>query len=164
MFKRKNNDNDLFVKRMKECSIFSDLSRGEIKSLLGSAHIREYSADEKIFSEGTIGLCFYIIVTGAVAIIGDGDGKNLTLKEYKAGDFFSEVHLFSETNHTVSCVAKEVTKLIVFAKPDLEDVVKVNPRLGNKVLLKFLEFFGKKLDKFYRENRELKEEIKEPSA
>jgi CRP-like cAMP-binding protein len=161
MFKKNVSEHELLLKRMKDCPIFSDLSGREIKYLLGSSHIREYSTDEKIFNEGTIGLCFYIIVTGKVNIISEGGGKTINLKEFTDGAFFSEVHLFSETNHTVSCVAKEVTKLIIFAKPDLEDIVKINPRLGNKILLRFLDFFGQKLDELYRENTKLKEK---PSA
>ncbi len=159
MFNRKISDNDLLVKRMEECPLFSELGTGDIKALLGIAHIREYSTDEKIFTEGTVGLCFYLVVTGSVNIVGDtnGDGKSTIFKEYKVGGFFSEVHLFSETFHTVSCVAKEVTKLIVFTKPDFEEIVKIKPKLGNKVLLNFLDFFGQKLDSLYKENRELKE-------
>jgi CRP/FNR family cyclic AMP-dependent transcriptional regulator len=157
MFKKNISEHELLLKRVKDCPLFSELSGREIKYLLGASHIREYSSDEKIFNQGTIGLCFYIIVTGKVNIIAEGDGKIITLKEYNDGAFFSEVHLFSETNHTVSCVAKEVTKLIIFAKPDLEDIVKINPRLGNKILLRFLDFFGQKLDELYRENTKLKE-------
>ena len=157
MFNRKISDNDLLEKRMKECPLFSELDSGEIKSLLGIAHIREYSADEKIFSDGTIGLCFYLIVSGEVSIIAESKGKTTILKEYKKGSFFSEVHLFSETNHSVSCIAKELTKLIIFAKPDFEEIIKIKPKLGNKVLLNFLDFFGQMLNELYKENKELKE-------
>src|SRR5438477_9177598 len=146
MFNRKISDNDLLIKRMKECPLFSELDSGEIKCLLDIAHIREYSADEKIFSDGTIGLCFYLIVSGEVSIIAESKGKTTSLKEYKKGSFFSEVHLFSETNHSVSCIAKELTKLIIFAKPDFEEIVKIKPKLGNKVLLNFLDFFGQMLN------------------
>ena len=73
---------------------------------------------------------------------------------------FSEIHLFTETNHNVTCAAKEVTKLIIFSKPDLEDLVKINPKLGNKILLRFLDFLGQKLDEMYRENTDLKIQAK----
>lgn len=159
MFNRKISDNDLLVKTMTDCPLFSELSTGEIKSLLGIAHIREYSNDEKIFTDGTIGLCFYLIVTGTVNIIDEDSGKTVILKEYKKGSFFSEVHLFSETNHSVSCTAKELSKLIIFAKPDFEEIVKIKPKLGNKVLLNFLDFFGQKLDELYKENKNLKQNI-----
>ena len=142
MFNRKISDNDLLVKTMEACPLFSELSAGEIKSLLGIAHIREYSSDEKIFTDETIGLCFYLIVAGTVSIIAERSGKTIILKEYKKASFFSEVHLFSETNHSVSCIAKELTKLIIFTKPDFEEIVKIKPKLGNKVLLNFLDFFG----------------------
>ncbi len=159
MFNKNNTAQDLLLKRMQDCSLFYDFSAGEIKTLLKISHARDYAEGEKIFEEGTLGLCFYIIVNGSVKIISEKDGKTHIIREFKDGEYFSEVHLFSETFHSVSCTAGEVTKLIVFAKPDLEDFVKINQKLGIKTLLKFLEFFGSKMDELYKENRELKHKL-----
>jgi CRP-like cAMP-binding protein len=82
------------------------------------------------------------------------------LKELTEGAYFSEVHLFSETTHTVSAAAGEISRLVVFAKPDFEVLVKKEPKLGNKALLKFLDFFGEKVDELYRENKELKHKLR----
>jgi len=159
MFGKNNSEENLLKTRIKECPLFSELSGGEIKSLLEISHIRDYSENEKVFNQGTIGLCFYIIVKGSVKIISENNGAELLLKELSESSYFSEVHLFSETTHTVSAVAGEITRLIVFAKPDFEELVRKEPRLGNKTLLKFLAFFGEKLDELYRENKELKHKL-----
>lgn len=156
MFKKDNEHNRLY-ESMKKCPLFEDLSRSEMKELLKISHIRDYSIDEKIFEEGTMGLCFYLIIKGSAVITSDKVGKQTIFREFGEGAYFSEVHLFSESYHTVSCVAKEVTRAIVLSKPDFEDLVKINPRLGGKLLLKFMDFFGQKLDKLYRENREMKQ-------
>jgi CRP-like cAMP-binding protein len=160
MFNKNNTELGLLLKRMQDCTLFCDFSTGETKTLLNIAHIRDYAEGEKIFDDGTIGLCFYIIVKGSVRITSEKEGKINIIREFKEGEYFSEVHLFSESYHTVSSAAGEVTKLIVFAKPDLEDFVKIKPKLGNKVLLRFLEFFGSKMDELYKENRELKHKLK----
>jgi len=157
MFKHKDIEHSQLAASLKNCPLFEGLSGSELKEILKIAHIRDFSTDEKIFGEGTLGLCFYLIVKGSVAISTEKDGKTAELKEYMAGAYFSEIHLFSETYHTVSCTAKEVTRVIVLAKPDFEDLVKIKPRLGTKLLLKFLDFFGEKLEKLYKENRELKQ-------
>jgi CRP-like cAMP-binding protein len=157
MFKRKT-DNDTLSATLKHCELFSGLSASEIKSVLAVSHIRDYSEGEKIFSDGTMGLCLYLIVKGSVRILIENEGKTTLLNEFSNGEFFSEVHLFSETFHTVSCAAKEVTRLIVFSKPDIEDLIKIKPRLGNKFLLNFFEFFSRKLDDLYKENRDLKKQ------
>lgn len=159
MFGKKNSEENLLKTRIKECPLFSELSGTEIRSLLEISHIRDFSENEKIFTHGTIGLCFYIIVKGSVRIISENNGSELLLKELAEGAYFSEVHLFSETTHTVSAVASEITRLIVFAKPDFEELVKKESRLGNKTLLKFLEFFGEKLDELYKENRTMKHKL-----
>ena len=160
MFNKRTSENDILTKTMKECPLFSELSRSEIKSLLGIAHVRDYSVDEKVFDEGTIGLCFYIIVKGSVKIISGAGDNSLVLKEFKDGGYFSEVHLFTETNHSVSCITGEVTRLIAFAKPDFEEFIKIKAKTANKVLMKFLNFFGERLDELYRENMELKRKLK----
>lgn len=159
MFGKNNTEENLLKTRIKECPLFSGLSGSEIKSLLEISHIRDYSENEKIFTQSTIGLCFYIIVKGSVKIVSENNGTELVLKELAESSYFSEVHLFSETTHTVSAVAGEITRLIVFAKPDFEELVKKEPKLGNKTLLKFLEFFGEKLDEMYRENKILKHKL-----
>ncbi|MGH2574131.1 MAG: cyclic nucleotide-binding domain-containing protein, partial [Ignavibacteria bacterium] len=138
MFRRKFADEESVEKAVKQCSLFKGLANSELKAILKTAHIRDYSADERIFVEGTIGLCFYIIAKGSVEIVTQSPSDEVNprvLKVHKEGAYFSEVHLFSETNHTVSCVAKELTKLIIFSKPDFEDLVKIKPKIGNKVLL-----------------------------
>jgi CRP-like cAMP-binding protein len=162
MFSKKIADESEF-KTLSSCPLFQGLSKGELRTVLGISHIREYSADEKIFNEGTVGLCFYLIVKGSAVIVDDAsaDEKPRVLKTYKQGDYFSETHLFSETNHTVSCIAKEVTKLIIFTKPDFEDLVNINPRTGNKLLMNFLHFIGDQLEGLYKQNTELLKQVTE---
>jgi CRP-like cAMP-binding protein len=157
MLRHKDSENSRLMEAMKKCPLFSELSGGELKDVLKISHIRDYSADEKIFEEGTLGLCFYLIVKGSVAVTTGTESKTVILKEMGQDAYFSEVHMFSETYHTVSCSAKEVTRVLVLAKPDLEELVSIKPKLGIKLLLKFLDFFGEKLEKLYKENRELKQ-------
>src|SRR3990172_2362903 len=152
MFKHKDTEQGMLIASLKNCPLFEGLSGGDLKEIIKISHIRDYSSDEKLFDEGTLGLCFYLIVKGSVAITSEKEGKAAVLKEFGQGAYFSEVHLFSENYHTVACAAKEVTRVIVLAKPDFEDMVKIKPRLGIKLLLKFLDFYGEKLEKIYKEN------------
>lgn len=150
---------------IQNCPLFKGLSNSELKTIMKTAHVREYSAEERIFSEGTLGLCFYIIAKGSVDIVSENpEGKPKVLRKYDEGAYFSEVHLFTETNHTVSCVAREVTKMIIFSKPDIEDLIKVKPRIGNKMLLNFLEYLSQQLDNLYKENKELLKKIPDGAA
>jgi CRP-like cAMP-binding protein len=167
MFKRGAAE-DIAAKVLKECPLFEGLSSSELKTVLSITHIREYAADEKIFMEGTVGLCFYIVAKGSVEIVSEtnleGEIKPKALKVYNEGGYFSEAHLFSETNHTVTCVAKELSKLIIFTKPDFDDLIKLKPKIGNKVLLKFLEFMSQELEILYKENKELLRKIPQSSV
>jgi len=161
MFKRKIYNDESIEKTVRECNLFKGLSTPELKTSLSIAHIREYAADEKIFTEDTTGLCFYIIAKGRVELISNRSPalKNKVIKEYTEGGYFSESHLFAETNHSVTCIAKELTKLIIFAKPDFEDLIKIKPKLGNKLLINFLEFMSSQMEILYKENLEMKEKL-----
>jgi CRP-like cAMP-binding protein len=157
MFNRKITD-EIEFKTLNSCPLFAGLSKRELKTVMNISHIREYSADEKVFTEGTVGLCFYLVVKGKVDIVTGmppEGGQPKIIKAYSAGAYFSEAHLFAEINHTVSCIAKEVTKLIIFTKPDFDDFVKINPKTGNKLLLNFLRFISEQLELLYKQNMEL---------
>lgn len=156
MFK-KNTEFDALKTALKNCPLFEGLKDSELRILLDAAHVRDYSEGEAVFNEGTIGLCFYLIVKGSAKIVTPGDdGKTVIVRELTAGDFFSEVHLFAEIPHTVSCISSALSRLIVIAKPDLEDIIKINSKLGSRLLLKFLGYFGERLDAIYTENKELR--------
>lgn len=159
MFGKKNSESEILKNTLKECALFNGFSSGELRSLLEISHIRDYSEGEAIFTQSTVGLCFYIIVKGTVNIVTESRDERQVLKKLSQGEYFSEVHLFSENTHSVTAEAAELTRLIVFAKPDFEDLVKKEPKLGNKTLLRFLEYFGLKLDELYKENKELKIKI-----
>lgn len=161
MFNRKTTD-DIEFRTLSTCPLFAGLSKAELKTVLNISHIRDYSFDEKVFAEGTVGLCFYIVVKGKVEIVSETpkDSTPKTIKTYEAGAYFSEAHLFAEINHTVSCIAREVTKLIIFTKPDFDDFVKINPKTGNKLLLNFLQFISVQLEQLYKQNMELLQQKK----
>lgn len=158
MFKRKKITDEAEFKTLSQCTLFQGLSKSELKTVIDISHVRDYSADEKIFTEGTVGLCFYIIVKGSAEIISESGNENIpskVMRVYGEGGYFSEAHLFAETTHTVSCIAKEVTRLIIFTKPDFEDLIKIKPKIGSRLLLNFLQFMSTQLETLYKENREL---------
>lgn len=150
------NKKDSVSEAIKKCQLFSDFSDREIKKLISISHIRDYSEGEKIFSEGSLGICFYLIVKGRATLVSEKDGRATEVRELGEGSCFSEVHLFSETYHTVSCITKEMTRLLVLSKPDIEDLMKVDLRFATRMMSKFLDFFGIKLQELYEENRKLK--------
>jgi hypothetical protein len=49
MFNRKNSEQGQLISALKKCPLFDDLSGSELKDLLKISHIRDYSAEEKVF-------------------------------------------------------------------------------------------------------------------
>lgn len=155
----KTNSKVLDFESVRNTPLLNNMDKTDHAELMKIAHIREYSAGERVFSEGTLGICFYYIIKGSVDIVGDDNVNTNVLRTYNENAFFSEVHLFSEHTHTVSCIAKELTKLLVISKPDFEELIRLKPKTASKLLLNFLEFFSSQLDKLYKENKLIMEKM-----
>ena len=149
--KLNNSGSDAIIKIIKECPVFQGFSASEVKKLISISHIRNYSEGEKIFSQGTLGICFYIITGGSAEIVFDNNGESVKLKDLITGDFFSETHLFADTYHNVSCISREASQILVITRPDLEHLIKTNPRFANKLLLRFLEHLALENEKLYKD-------------
>jgi CRP-like cAMP-binding protein len=159
MFDKTKEINNSIISSLKESVLFRNMDKSDVIEVLKIAHIREYSDQERIFSEGTLGICFYYIIKGEVDVVSEDGLNTKVLHTHCEQAFFSEVHLFSESVHSVSCLSKGLTTLFVLSKPDFEELIRLKPRTGSKFLLNFLEFFSSQLDKLYKENRILSDKI-----
>ncbi|MCP3922665.1 MAG: cyclic nucleotide-binding domain-containing protein [Desulfobacterales bacterium] len=130
--------------------LFQDLTSKELKILNAIVHERTYVKDEVIFRQNDTGVGMYIISKGAVDIIAENyeDRKMeetiiVTLNE---DDFFGELSLIEE-NGKRSATAKATfdTSLIGFFKPNLMEIMKMNPGIGVKITWRLCQVLGQRL-------------------
>lgn len=121
--------------------MFSVVPRRVLKSLVEGMYYREYHKGEAVFKSGDPGLGMYLVLSGTVTI----QLNNRNLAELSTGDFFGEVALFGEELRTADAIASETCVLLGFFRPDLQEWVERNPKLGVKVLLQLGKVLAERL-------------------
>ncbi len=157
---------DAVFKAISNNIIFEGLSRSELKTVVDFLHVRHYRHGELIFRQNEIGVGMYIILKGKVDIF--IEKANNTSKEPKdefitrleENDIMGEISLIEENSRrTASAKALVEVQLIGFFQPDLQNLLKSNPEIGSKILLKLSQILGRRLAETARKISELKKQI-----
>jgi len=90
----------------------------------------EVPANRVIARQGEIGTGFFIIASGAVTVIRDGD----TLATLGPGDFFGELSVLDGKPRNAQVVSKQPTTCLALATWDFEAVVRDQPSVALAIL------------------------------
>jgi hypothetical protein len=135
------------LKRMIE---FKDFSEEELEKIAQMSAIKAYKQDEYIFREGEEDSSFYIVIRGCLRIVKYNErNEEIVLADICSGGVLGESAIVNE-RHQVNALASEFVELLFIEQKNLEQLIKENPKLGNKLLFIFLEKLSKKLDKTNR--------------
>jgi serine/threonine protein kinase len=93
---------------LKKIDFFSDFTSSELAEVLKATQWVKYEAGSTIITEGEIEDCFYIIITGEVAV--KKQGKSLTA--LKNGECFGEMAYLGKTTRTATIEALSTTILM----------------------------------------------------
>lgn len=124
---------------LRHIPLFRDLSNRNWREISNMFHERSFKKDEIIFKEGTPGLGMYIVVDGAVRIIGEVNDQIIELASLVPGQFFGEMTLIDNTDRSATALATEPTRLIGIFRPQLKDLMNRRPRLGMTILVRLAE-------------------------
>jgi len=114
---------------------FNKLEKKELIFLEKIVHIRNYQADENIFSLGDIGSGMYIIRKGKVQIYNlDDQDRQIEHAVLEVGDFFGEVALTASRPRCASACALEPTVLAGLFRSDVEETMRRQPAITAKLL------------------------------
>ncbi|MDX2479396.1 MAG: cyclic nucleotide-binding domain-containing protein [Desulfuromusa sp.] len=115
---------------------FKELDKSELSFLENIVHLRNYHADEMVFSKGDIGSGMYAIRSGQVQIYSrDEQGRETEQANLKAGDFFGEVALTASRPRCASARSTEPTVLIGLFRSDMLEAVRRHPVPAAKILV-----------------------------
>lgn len=116
--------------------MFKKLDKRELGFLENVVHVRNYEADEIIFSEGDIGSGMYSIRSGQVQIFSlDEQGRETEQAILEAGDFFGEVALTASRPRCASAKTTEPTVLVGLFRSDMLEAVRRHPAPAAKIML-----------------------------
>lgn len=144
---------------LRDIPLFDGLSGGELAEVKAILHRREYEPDEVLFHQGNPGVGMYIIQEGTIEIVDETTGD--TLVELTDGDFFGELALLNETPRSATARAQTESVLYGLFRPDLLGLVKHNPSLGVKILLRMSRVISERLVQTNETVRELRERLHE---
>lgn len=169
---KKNSAKSKVTSLLKETILFSDLEDDDLDMLEKIMNPRQYRAGETIFRQGDGGVGMYLIVSGSVNIFLDQVLETQELKQslitrLYTGDFFGESALVIESGkRSATVIAREDCELLGLFYPDLLQIIKKQPNVGNKILFRLGEVLGtrlretnKQLVSLLTENETLKKEL-----
>jgi CRP-like cAMP-binding protein len=90
----------------------------------------DYAAGGVIVREGEIGTGFFVVVSGAVRVVRDGE----TISTLGPGEFFGELSVLDHRPRNAQVVAAEPTACLALASWDLEAVISEQPRVALAML------------------------------
>ena len=120
---------------LSQIPIFSKLNRRELAYLEQLVHIRNFDAEEMVFSTGDIGSGMYIVRSGQVQIFSlDPNGQEQELAVLEPGDFFGEVALTASRPRSASARATIATSLVGLFRSDILEATQRHPAPTAKIL------------------------------
>jgi CRP/FNR family cyclic AMP-dependent transcriptional regulator len=139
---------------------FAELSARDLRRVAAIVHNREYKTSEPVFYQGDPGLGMFIIQEGEVSIrISEREGEEKELAVLTDGDFFGELALLDESPRSATAICTTDCSVIGFFRTDLMALIKENPNLGMKIVMKFAEILALRLRKTDKELSRLQSQL-----
>lgn len=121
------------IKALKRVPGFDLLDEPDLVEIAGASVNLVWREGSCIFQKGDTGEALYIVLSGAVRIYDDVDGREVEIAVTGAGDFFGEHSLLLDTRHTKNVQAVEDTELLVLSKESFAALLASNPKLEEHI-------------------------------
>ncbi len=120
---------------LKAIDLFADLSKKELSLLASSMRPESYAAGQEIVREGETDGRFFVLTSGTA--VARANGKKLST--IGIGQCFGEIALIDRGPRTATVVAAEPVEAMSVACFTFRPVLKANPDLQYKLMLKLCE-------------------------
>ena len=110
--------------------LFAGLDAAGLEAIGKRAIEVAFEAGQVIARQGDIGTGLFVIATGSVRVIRDGD----TIATLGPGEFFGELSVLDGLPRTAQVVAAEPTLCLALASGDLEAVIREQPSVAIAVM------------------------------
>ena len=110
--------------------LFEGIAPGDLGGIADRAVEVDYAPRGVIVREGEIGTGFFVIVSGKVRVVRDGE----TVSTLGPGEFFGELSVLDRRPRNAQVEATEPTTCLALASWDLEAVITEQPRVALAML------------------------------
>lgn len=156
------------LERLRNLSLFVNLTWGELQIVDGLLHERNYLEGEVIFDEGEEGQAIYIVASGEVLICrqGPGEASGATqaglsqaadsrprrrqgdtgrVAQLGPGTFFGELALLDNSPRSAQARAAAPCQLIVFFRDDFVGLLDTHARIASKISRELARHLGARM-------------------
>lgn len=112
------------------CPLFKGIDRAGLVGLADLATAVEFPAGHIIARQGEIGTGFFVIISGMVRVVRDGD----VVARLGGGEFFGELSVLDRMPRNASVIAESPTSCLALASWDFEKVLLEQPALTLSIL------------------------------
>jgi CRP/FNR family transcriptional regulator, cyclic AMP receptor protein len=121
--------------RLRSVPIFAALDDAAVEELCTLLTPAEFQAGKQLFYIGDAGDAMYLIEQGRVRIsIIDADGRDVTLAELGAGDFFGEMAILDGHGRSANAIVTEHARLAVLTRENFLTFVSSDARIVLEML------------------------------
>ena len=121
-----------------ETDAFLQLNDAELAALAPLGVRRAVSAGEYLYREGDAGYDFYVVLSGAVEIVVNAEGKDRVIARHPAGRFLGELNLLTGQRVFVSARVAEPGEVLAVSRDALRRLIATDASLSDKILAAFL--------------------------
>lgn len=118
------NERALFLRKR---HLFRELNDEQLLDIAEKLSEESFDTDEEVIKQGAVGDSFYLLVSGKVRVVQQGDGRQKELVTLVRGDYFGEMELFTGSGRLASVVAADPVLLLRFSKTDFEEILITYP-------------------------------------
>ena len=110
--------------------LFEGVAADDLKGIAGRTIEADYGPRAVVERQGEIGTGFFVIVSGAVRVVRDGE----TVAQLGPGEFFGELSVLDQRPRNAQVEALVPTTCLALASWDLEGVITEHPRVALAML------------------------------
>jgi CRP/FNR family cyclic AMP-dependent transcriptional regulator len=110
--------------------LFSGVDASGLERIVARITELDVPADRVIVRQGEIGTGFFVVVSGAVRVVRDGE----SIAQLGPGEFFGELSVLDGQPRVAQVISSEPTICLALASWDFEAVVKDQPSVALAIL------------------------------
>lgn len=111
--------------------LFSECSRGELKTIQKKAEPKSVKAGTVVVDEGEVGQTFYYIISGTATVVRNGRKA----AELGPGGYFGELALLDRLPRSATVKATSDMELLAIDQKDFNKLLKDSPSTARKLLV-----------------------------
>jgi CRP/FNR family cyclic AMP-dependent transcriptional regulator len=116
--------------------LFHELNKKHLQKLANRFVTRNYSAGQKIVTQGKGGEGMFTIVSGHVeTVLEMADGTQTVVNEFGPMDFFGEVAMLDDGPRTASIITTEETECLVLSRSDFISLMNNDAEMATEIAI-----------------------------